>query len=66
MEEQQVRLTLPQWIALTTALETSPDVSPEMLAEKAVRLVGNRKKFAQEVHKLEQQLLRHDATEERG
>lgn len=46
------------WIALTMALETSPDISIETLIGKAKRLVENRKKYAQQVVKLEDDLLK--------
>lgn len=51
-------LPLDKWILLTRALEASPDMSIDDLTLKAERLVASRKKYAQEVIRLEGRLLK--------
>lgn len=53
-----VTIPFDKWIALTSALETSPDILIADLIIKAERLVASRKRYARQVIKLEGQLLK--------
>lgn len=56
--EPVIMIAHGKWIALTMTLETSPDVSIDDLILKASRIVASRKKNAQEVIRLEGELLK--------
>lgn len=46
------------WIALTMALQASPDIAIADLVTKAKRLVENRKNYARQVFELEAKILK--------
>jgi hypothetical protein len=56
--EKKYHVTNAEWIALTSALEATPDISMRSLTVKAGRLVASCKRYAREVIELEGKLLK--------